>query len=47
MKLNQKYITAEFNPNTKCTVQSRAVIFSKEAVMFSYVPMCNKAVVML
>lgn len=47
IKLNRKEVPLEFRPNRKRIVHSSDAVFSKEAMMVSYVPKRNRAVVML
>lgn len=47
MKLKGKEVRIAFRPNIKRVMHSSDAIFSKEAMMISYMPKRNRAVVML
>lgn len=47
MKLNRKEVPAEFRPNIKRVVHLSDTVYSKEAMIVSYVYKRNKVAVML
>lgn len=47
MKLNPNFVPVEFRTNRKLVVQLSDTVFSKEAMIVSYVPKNNRAVVIV